>query len=52
MDNITSIHTGGEAEIVEDLLWNAIQVLIMFLPTRSPELNPIELDFHILARRI
>jgi hypothetical protein len=51
MDN-ASIHTGGEAEIVEDLLCNDMQVLIVLLPTRSPELNPIELIFHILARHI
>jgi transposase len=51
MDN-ASIHTGGEADIVEDLLWHAMQVLVVYLPTRSPELNPIELVFHILARRI
>jgi transposase len=51
MDN-ASIHTGQEAEIVEDLLWQAMQVLVVFLPTRSPELNPIELVFHILVRRI
>ena len=51
MDN-ASIHTGGEADIVEDLLWHAKQVLVVYLPTRSPELNPIELIFHILARRI
>jgi transposase len=47
-----SIHTGGEADIAEDLLWHAMQVLVVFLPTRSPELNPIELIFLILARRI
>jgi transposase len=52
MDN-ASIHMGaGEADIVEDLLWNAMQVLVVFLPTRSPELNPIELIFYILARHI
>ena len=51
MDN-ASIHTGGEAEIVEDLLWESAGVIVIFLPTRSPELNPIELIFHILTRRI
>jgi transposase len=47
-----SIHTGKEADIVEDLLWRSMQVLVIYLPTRSPELNPIEQVFHILARRI
>jgi transposase len=51
LDN-ASIHIGQEADIVEDLLWNAMQVVVVFLPTRSPELNPIELVFHILSRRI
>jgi transposase len=51
VDN-ASIHTGGEADIVENLIWHAMQVLVVFPPTRSPELNPIELIFHILAWRI
>jgi hypothetical protein len=57
MDN-AAIHTGGDAEIVENLRWDCplngvpLRVLIACLPTRSPELNPIELLFHILARRI
>jgi hypothetical protein len=57
MDN-AAIHTGGEAAIVENLLWECqvngtpLRVLIVYLPTRSPELNPIELLFHVLARRI
>lgn len=57
MDN-AAIHTGGDADIVENLLWDyplngvPMRVLIVYLPTRSPELNPIELLFHILARRI
>jgi transposase len=53
MDNASIHSTGGEVYIVEDLLWHAMQVLVVFLPTRSPELNPIELMiFHILARLI
>jgi hypothetical protein len=47
-----SICTGQEADIAEDLPWEASQVLVVFLPTRSPELSPIELVFHILSRRI
>jgi transposase len=46
------IHTGGEADIVENLLWHVMQVRVVFLPTRAPKLNPIELIFHILARHI
>jgi len=51
MDN-AAIHTGGEANIVADLLWETSRVLVLPLPTRAPELNPIELVFHILARRL
>ena len=49
MDN-AAIHTGREASIVADILWEFAQVVVVPLPTRSPELNPIELIFHILAR--
>jgi hypothetical protein len=57
MDN-AAIHTGAEAEIVEDLLWDMVvdgpplNVLMVYLPARAPELNPIKLVFHTLARRI
>jgi transposase len=51
MDN-AAIHTGAEVTIVADLLWREMQVLVVSLPTRAPELNPIELVIHILARRL
>ena len=51
LDN-AAIHTGGEAAIVSDLLWLVARVLVVPLPTRAPELNPIELVFHIVARRL
>ena len=57
MDN-ARIHTGGEANIVADLLWSTmvrgrpLRCLVVYLPTRSPELNPIELIFHFFPRRI
>jgi hypothetical protein len=57
MDNAT-IHTCGDADIVEDMLWISVvddmplHVVILYLPTRSPKLNPVELIFHILAQRI
>ena len=51
MDN-AAIHSGAEAGIIKDLLWEQARVLVVELPTRSPELNPIELIFHILARRL
>jgi hypothetical protein len=53
MDNAT-IHIHGNARVVEDMLWETIplHVLVIYLPTRSPALNPIKLIFHILAMRI
>ena len=57
LDN-ARIHTGGEAASLEDLFWNhevdgrPLRIYVAFLPTRSPELNPIEFVFHILATRI
>ena len=57
MDN-AAIHTGGDAEIVENLLWNHMMdgqplcVMVVYLPAHAPELNPIELIFHILALQI
>jgi transposase len=57
MDN-AAIHYQRNATVIEDMLWETIvdgrplHILVIQLPTRSPELNPIELVFHILARRI
>ena len=45
------IHTGGDATVVKDLLWDTVvegrplNAYVLLLPTRSPELNPIELVF-------
>ena len=50
------IHTGGEASIMEEFLWEAevrgraLNILVIFLPTWSPELNSIELVFHFLTQ--
>jgi transposase len=57
MDN-AAVHTGREARDLESWFWDLIvdgrplHVLVIYLPTRSPELNPIELVFHIFSRRI
>lgn len=57
MDN-AAIHTGGCAAVIPEVLWNAekdgrpLHVVVVPLPTRAPELNPIELVFHILTRRL
>jgi transposase len=57
MDNAT-IHSRGNARVIKDMLWETIingrplHILVIYLPTRSLELNPIELVFLILAMRI
>jgi hypothetical protein len=53
MDN-AAIHTSGESGELEQCFWETIidgrplHILVIYLPTRSPELNPIERIFHIL----
>jgi len=60
LDNWTG-HLNAEAAMLEDLLWNyagpdglPMRILVVYLPTRSPELNPtsIELVFQILVQRL
>jgi hypothetical protein len=41
MDNV-AIHHYHESSVLEDVLWNEFEIAIAFLPTRAPELNPIE----------
>jgi transposase len=51
MDN-ARIHSMGNATVIKDMLWETIidghplHILVLCLPTCSPELNPIELVFH------
>jgi hypothetical protein len=57
MDN-AAVHTGHEAQDLEQWFWELIvegrplHVLVIYLPTRSPELNPIKLIFHIFSRQV
>ena len=59
LDN-APIHGGAESRAFKDMLWNypnpnngePMNVAVLFLPTRSPELNPIELIFSVLASRL
>ena len=57
LDNC-NIHHAAELSTMETFLWNhevdgrPLRIVCLFLPTRTPELNPIELIFHILVRRM
>jgi hypothetical protein len=57
MDN-AAIGRGAEAAIIKDLLWDIVvdgeplHVLMVYLPARALELNPIEPVFHIMVCRI
>lgn len=51
MDN-AAIHHYKESADLEDILWDNFEIAIVFLPTRAPELNPIELLWHTLVRRM
>ena len=51
LDN-ASIHHYQESDGMEEYLWNYHGIFLQFLPTRSPELNPIELLWNTLAQRL
>lgn len=52
MDN-AAIHNYKESADLEEILWDNFEIVIVFLPTRAPELNPIELlCWHTLVRRM
>jgi transposase len=57
LDN-AAIHTGGDSDNLERFFWDKVvggrplHILVIYLPTRSPELNPIELTFHIFSGRV
>jgi transposase len=51
MDNAT-IHMFKENEVLEEYLWEAHGIFMLTLPTRSPEMNPIELLWNTLVMRM
>jgi hypothetical protein len=51
IDN-ASIHRYRESAVLEEILWEDYKILLIFMPAQSPELNPIELLWHILVQRL
>jgi hypothetical protein len=51
MDN-ASIHRFKENEVLEEYLWEEFGIFMLTLPTRSPEMNPIELLWNTLVSRM
>jgi hypothetical protein len=50
--DIASIHHFQESTGLDEYLWNYHGIFLQFLPTRSPELYPIELLWHTLVHRL
>jgi transposase len=51
LDN-AAIHTKGESSNLFEFLWDNFQILVICLPMRAPELNPIELLWNTLNGRL
>jgi transposase len=51
LDNAAT-HTGKSNTVLEDWLWEEHMVLVLFLPARAPEWNPIELMWNCLTQRL
>ena len=51
MDN-AAIHLQGENDGLDDWLWENHRIAVLPLPTRSPELNPIELTWRSLVSKL
>jgi transposase len=51
LDN-AAIHVKGESTNLFDFLWDNFEILLICLPTRAPELNPIELLWNTLNGRL
>ena len=47
-----SIKENKENDDLDDWLWTYFQITVFFLPTHSPELNPIELLWQTLVQRL
>ena len=47
-----SYHVGGENKHLEDYLWEEYKILLVYLPARTPEWNPIEKIWNVLVKRL
>ena len=45
-------HTGGINKYLEDILWENHHILLLWLPARTPEWNPVELMWSLLQTRL
>ncbi|KAL7471199.1 hypothetical protein ACHAXS_011463 [Conticribra weissflogii] len=51
LDNAPN-HVGKENKVLEDWLWERFAIIILWLPTRAPEFNPIELVWNTMVQRM
>ena len=51
LDNAT-YHDGGDNKYLAEWLWNDFRILVLFLPTRTPEWNPVENVWAVLVKRL
>ena len=51
LDN-ARIHNGGNNEAIVEWLWSRFDIFLAWLLTRLPELNPIELIWSYLVRKL
>ena len=51
LDNAAN-HTGKDNTVLEEWLWSEHMVLVLFLPARAPEWNPIELMWNCMVQRL
>ena len=45
-------HDGGDNKYLAEWLWDDYRILVLFLPTRTPEWNPVENVWAVLVRRL
>ena len=51
LDNAAN-HMGKDNTVLEEWLWTKHIVLVLFLPARMPEWNPIELMWNYMSQRL